>query len=290
MTAIGRRLGEGRTAEVFAYGEGEAIKLLRPGFPERYLEHEAVLATRVATVYPGAPRCAGLVRVDGRLGLRFERIDGVAMEDRLASRPWQLGRLARTFGELQARMHTSDGTGLPDQRAAILDAIDRAADHLPPGAAEAARHAIDLLPNGSAVCHGDLHPGNVLLGARPAVIDWDNARRGSPEADVARSLYLLIDTPMGLPGHPVLARIARFARQRFAARALVSYRSRRPLDLALVAAWRLPILAARLAEGIELERAYLVGEIEAAVASAAPHGGAPGGSAPHGDAGVTRRR
>jgi hypothetical protein len=53
-----------------------------------------------------------------------------------------------------------------------------------------------LLSLGTAVIHGDVHPGNVMLRAtspHPAValIDWDRARVGSPLEDVASWLHSL---------------------------------------------------------------------------------------------------
>ena len=42
------------------------------------------------------------------------------------------------------------------------------------------------LGDGDRLVHLDLHPDNVMLGARgPVVIDWTNAGRGDPHAEVA---------------------------------------------------------------------------------------------------------
>jgi aminoglycoside phosphotransferase (APT) family kinase protein len=47
-------------------------------------------------------------------------------------------------------------------------------------------------PAGGALYHGDLHPGNVILAERGSVvIDWVNALRVHPAADVARSWVLM---------------------------------------------------------------------------------------------------
>jgi thiamine kinase-like enzyme len=48
------------------------------------------------------------------------------------------------------------------------------------------------MPDGDRLCHGDFHPINVLGEvSRPVVIDWPDARRGDPAADVCRSYLLL---------------------------------------------------------------------------------------------------
>jgi len=48
------------------------------------------------------------------------------------------------------------------------------------------------MPEGDRLCHGDFHPINVLGEAlQPLVIDWPDASRGDPAADVCRSYLLL---------------------------------------------------------------------------------------------------
>ncbi|NJD59100.1 MAG: hypothetical protein FIA98_06850 [Anaerolineae bacterium] len=47
------------------------------------------------------------------------------------------------------------------------------------------------MPEENQLCHGDFHPGNILLTRRgPVIIDWIDASRGSPLMDVARSSLL----------------------------------------------------------------------------------------------------
>jgi aminoglycoside phosphotransferase (APT) family kinase protein len=58
--------------------------------------------------------------------------------------------------------------------------------------------ALDGLPEGDRLCHGDFHPGNVMTKAgEPVVIDWSNAARSSAEADYVRStiMYSLGELP-----------------------------------------------------------------------------------------------
>jgi aminoglycoside phosphotransferase (APT) family kinase protein len=257
LAGLGKPLATGRTCEVYPFGEGRVLKLLLPDF-ERLGRPEAEVATLVGQVYPGAPACLGTTTVAGRFGLIYERIEGESMEERLDRRPWQLDGLARDLADLHAAMHATDGAGLPEQMPRLRDAIERARADAPPGFVEAALARLASLQPGEAVCHGDLHPGNVLLGAdRAVVIDWENAHGGNAAGDVARTLFLCRDTPLDRPASPVIRRAIGLARQRFARRYLARYRERRRLDAAELDGWRLPILVARLAEGIEAERALL---------------------------------
>ena len=82
----------------------------------------------------------------------------------------------------------------------------------------------------SVVCHGDLHPFNLLFehGQVVAVLDWELARVADPAFDVARTVMLLRMAPYPMP------RAARRVIRRLAARLAVSfvagYRKIRPLD------------------------------------------------------------
>ena len=168
-------------------------------------------------------------------------------------------------------MHAANGTGLPDQKAEVGRMIERAGAVLPDDARQAALTRLDALPDGDAICHGDMHPGNVLLTPRRAVvIDWMTASAGSPAGDVARTLFLLRDS--GLPEYMPRAQrsLTALARRRFCSVYLRSYRRLRPLDLDEVGAWRHPIVAARLAEGIGAERAALQGIIRRELQPAIP--------------------
>jgi aminoglycoside phosphotransferase (APT) family kinase protein len=62
------------------------------------------------------------------------------------------------------------------------------------------------------VCHGDLHPFNVLAeGARVTVLDWTGSLHASPAYDVAFTTLLLAHPPLAVPG-PVRAALAPAAR------------------------------------------------------------------------------
>ncbi|MDO5576698.1 MAG: aminoglycoside phosphotransferase family protein, partial [Fibrobacter sp.] len=52
---------------------------------------------------------------------------------------------------------------------------------------------IDALPEGDALCHGDWHPGNILMSntGKHIIIDFMNVCYGPWQYDVARSYFLL---------------------------------------------------------------------------------------------------
>ena len=128
---------------------------------------------------------------------------------------------------------------------------------LPENVRDAALNALDRLPDDDAVCHGDFHPGNILMSSRgPIIVDWNDATRGDPHADVARSL-VIAQFAAGQPG----VRIA-FDLELFQRSYLERYLQLGDVSHQRVEAWELPVAVARLAEGIAGERNSLLAFIE----------------------------
>jgi hypothetical protein len=251
--AIGPKVGEGREAEVFAWGEHAVVKLYRPGFLGHRTE-SLVLAQLDG--HAVAPRLIDVVDRDGRSGLVLERLRGPDLLMLLQHQPWRLVELARTLAGAHLAIHkVSAPPELPDLRE-VLAARVAAAD-LPAQLRGFVLRILDQLPPGDRLCHGDFHPGNVLVAAEGVgVIDWANATRGVPEADHARTL-LLLRWADPLPGTPLLFRgLMAAGRSVFTRTYARAYRGGQPLRR--VDSWLTVQIAARLTEGIEIERSTLL--------------------------------
>jgi len=127
---------------------------------------------------------------------------------------------------------------LPSQRQKIEACLDRAAD-LPPSQKEIACRRLARFPPEDCVCHGDFHPGNILLTARgPMIIDWSAATRGYALADVARTCVLFESAPVP-PGTSLRIRILiKLTRRLVYAAYLKQYLELRPAALDELESWR----------------------------------------------------
>ena len=266
-----RTAGRGRTATVYDCSPGRVLKLFRAGWPRQELAFEAVASAVAARRFAGAPRLDAVVELDGRLGLIYERAHGLTMLAALPQRPWRVPALARQLAALHAAMHRQSGQPLPAYQERLVRQIQRAhvSGMLPEALRDQALAVLAALPDGDRLCHGDFHPDNVVLAARgPVVIDWLTAAAGHPLADVARTHYLL--TSAAMPAFmPVVQRVlSSVVRRAFASIYLRHYASlagyARPSLEAQLAAWRVPIAAARLAEGIDEETASILRLLHAA--------------------------
>jgi aminoglycoside phosphotransferase (APT) family kinase protein len=89
-----------------------------------------------------------------------------------------------------------------------------------PDLADAARWLAGRRPPSSAdvICHGDLHPFNLLAdGDQVTVLDWSNALLAPPAYDVGYTSLLLSEPPLRAPGwqRPLLRLFGRLLARRF---------------------------------------------------------------------------
>jgi aminoglycoside phosphotransferase (APT) family kinase protein len=268
-----RKIAEGREAEMFAWEGGTILRLLRqpgsePGADQRnQWQAAAIEAARSRGVR--VPAVLGATTVMGRPGLIMERIDGPDLLTLVGRRPWTVFRVARICGEVHAQLHEVQAPRvIPSLREALKRRIETASP-LPQHLAELALGALDGLPDGDALCHGDFHPANILLaGDEPVLIDWTNATRGDATADVARTRLILGlgEPPPGTSS--VLRALTHVGRNLMLSQYLRSYRRLRPLDMSAVKRWEIPISAARLSEGIPEEVPRLLAFLERAAGQA----------------------
>jgi hypothetical protein len=281
---LGPRLGAGREADVYAWGDTAVLKLYRPGFGGHRAEATALSSLGGSGIAPGL---LDVVDRDGRTGLVLERFDGPDMLTLLRRQPWRVLGLAGALATAHRAVHrVAAPADLPDLRRVLAARIHDAA--LPRHLRSFATRVLDGLPDGDRLCHGDYHPGNVLLATdRTAVIDWVGAARGVPEADHARTL-LLLRWADPLPGTPLLSRaLVAVGRSLLARRYARTYRRGAP-PLRQVDSWLLTHAAARLSEGIPGEEAALIGFLDRARRGAArrsPHGRGAGRAPDRGAAG-----
>jgi len=266
--ALGPKIAQGREAEVYAWDDAAAVvKLYRPGYGGFAAEAAALARLEGTDV---APRLIGTVHIDGRRGLVLQRLDGVDMLALLQRQPWRLMGLARMLAQAALGIHRLQAPSqLPDLLDVLAGRIDAAG--LEPHLRDFTLKILDGLPSGDRLCHGDFHPGNaVVIADRASIIDWANATRGAPQADVARTLLLLKQADP-LPGTPLMSRTLMAAgRSAFAGVFARTYRRSTPEPLRHLDAWTVVHAAARLAEGITAETARLVGILETSYRQAAP--------------------
>lgn len=267
--------GQGRTADIYRWDNNQILKLFHTRWSLAAVEQEARISRLVQETGLPVPATGGLMEIDGRHGILFERIDGPTMLRQLGAKPCTAIALLHAFADLHVRMHaqTIAMRELPSQRQQLTRLIQQASS-LPAEWRAAALAALDHLPDGNCLCHGDYHPDNILMTPHgPVIIDWSDATAGNPLADVARTALILRlgAPPPGGMSPLLIGRIRAVAQAIYLRR----YRRHAPALQAELAAWRLPIAVARLVEGIPDEQQQLLTHIGALVRCRATPTAAP---------------
>lgn len=251
-------IAAGRTAEVFGFESDKVVKLLRPGFKRAMIASEEGRTAAVHAAGAPAPNVHGTVEVSGRLGLVMDRVDGDLLLDEAASEPLRMAHWAHVLADAHASILSVSSDDLPkitDILEEKIAAADITRDHR-----SKALSVLAAAPEDDAVLHGDFHPGNVVLTeGEPMVIDWNDAARGAASADVARTMWLLSPAtiPESTPNRRVATTMQNLFRRSYVKRLLRKTR----IDRRVVDAWRLPVVAARLAEGVVAEDVALHAEV-----------------------------
>ncbi|MBX5149841.1 aminoglycoside phosphotransferase family protein [Rhizobium lentis] len=222
-----------KEAEVFEYG-ALALKLYRHPASKVSAFREGANLAMVERLSLPAPKVHAVGEFEGRWGVVMERAPASCFADRLVS---TAGDAA--FGEmaqLHCSIHSQPGEGLPSLLARLSARIRRA-EGLDAASRKRLLSALDSLPDGDRVCHGDFHPWNIHGSGRGVmVVDWLDACSGNPLADVCRSYVLL-----------------RHAMPDRAMAYVEAYASATGAEVRVILAWLPAIAAARPAEGVAKE-------------------------------------
>lgn len=251
-----KRIGIGRQAEVFE-DNGTALKMFNPSVSVDRIEYEADLMKKVHEVYKRAPEFYGMHREDGRNGIKFELIRGDMLSNEFGRHFTSIGRYGRELGMLHREMHTYTVKGLPPAYEKFEWKLRRYKN-----LDENVLHKLLEFIKGSkeeALCHGDLHPENILVdgNGRMRVIDWADAYCGNPLSDVARTYYLLGNgiSPYEKPVYvKVMEKLARAVISREYINAYFHDRAIPKMELDM---WNLIIHICRHNEGIREELPHL---------------------------------
>jgi Ser/Thr protein kinase RdoA (MazF antagonist) len=249
---LGDVVARGSRSVVHAYGHGAVVKVPKPATPGSWIEAEAAYVQAVRAVGAPAPSLLGMERVFGRPASVWERVEGRSLWQEVVDRPDRSADVGRRLADVQlALFELLPPVTLPDQRDRLVSKIRWSTANVDASLAR----ALELLPVRTStprLCHGDLHPSNVIVSRDgPVLVDWFDASRGDRVADVARSLLTLLPhgatTPSHLPGSDpsTLAVLTQ------------AYLSRleESLDIApaVLSRWEAINAVARLAEGVSRE-------------------------------------
>ena len=246
---MGDLLGQGNTAEIFAWDEDKIVKLYRSEMPDDFCVYEFQVAQYAYEQLKIAPKPIEIVRIDSRIGAVYERISGKTMLKLMIEKPWRMRRYSKKLAQyhiaLQQPLHIT-----------VTDVKDKLKKEIESGLLLSANEKnliykyLEDLPDGNIFCHFDFHPDNIMLfSGQYCVIDWMTGCVGDPLSDIART-SLILDYAE-IPRVPLVINIfAGMVQKNIKKIYLREYIKLTGISASDIYKWYLPLAAARLCEWI----------------------------------------
>jgi tRNA A-37 threonylcarbamoyl transferase component Bud32 len=213
--SLGEKIGEGVSADIHAWAPGQVVKLFKAGVPQRISRWEARMTRAVFAAGGPAPEVLDVVTVEGRFGIVLDRLDGPTLLQFYRSGAITFGQAGAILASLCLSVHKTppppDVALLRDWMAGLLR---RSGGAVPEHIATGILALIERLRPGDGLCHGDLHPGNVIMTADgPRIIDWTTAVRAPAVFDLAYCHIALTELALDVADDPERPRAVNAAAQ-----------------------------------------------------------------------------
>lgn len=253
-------IGKGRTAVVYELSDNRVLKLYNKGIPRAELENEFYRNKHINELNINAPKTYEIVTHNSQLGIVFEKLTGNSLLNLLIQDPQSVENPGSLMAQAHIQMHLSTTTEFPELKEALVKCTNRL--NLLENQKTRLIDYINCLPDGSVVCHLDYHPDNIIISdGEVKIIDWVNAYRGHPAADVC---YTVITLTYGAvhPDVPVeIAAVINKMRSLLVSQYLDYYVQHSNLAIDVINEWKLPMLVFRYFYGAVEEREILFKDI-----------------------------
>lgn len=184
---LGEKIGEGAYSDVHAWAPGQVVKLFKLGFPQRHAWWEARMTRAVAAAGAPAPEVLDEVTIEGRFGIVLRRLDGPTLLQLSRSGAMTPAQVGAVLAALCLSVHRiAPPLDVLSLRDTMTGSLRDAGGALPEPIATGILALIERLPPAEQLCHGDVHPGNVIMTAEgPRFVDWQGAKRATVGYDLA---------------------------------------------------------------------------------------------------------
>ena len=256
-------LAEGAQARVYHYGDDKVLRVMRRPEDETLLKNEIAVIGALRDAGVLVPKTYEYMQIGDHPAAMSEKIKGISLMEYLNRHPLGVVQVGRWLGErhLQLAGAASEVTLQPGRERSRY--IVGQSEWLDESRMDFVLSLIDGLPDGSDLCHGDFHPGNILRqGDQNYIIDWVGVYRGDLLSDAANTYLLMNNTPKPPGVGPV-----RYARMGMTGPLLSrgymgALRKGRPMDMGVFSQWLVIKAAERTVYGLSGEKERLAAFIE----------------------------
>ena len=187
-------IGAGNTASVYEWEEGKVLKLFNKDYPGKSIENEFHNAMAIREMNFKKPKAYEIISYKERKGIIYDRIEGESLLE-WVMKTGDLQECARCMAKLHKAIIKNKISNAANYKDFLKYHITKT--QLTLEKQDEFLQMIDKLPGGNVLCHGDFHPGNILISkGHGYVIDFMNVCYGNSLYDIARTVFLIEYTPI----------------------------------------------------------------------------------------------
>lgn len=191
----GNIIGLGNTATVYDWQDGKVLKLFKHGYPKEAVEREFHNAMVIRNMNFLKPKAYEIILCEERIGIIYDRVVGESLLD-WVMKTGDVYKCAIYMANLHKTIIQNKTSNVPNFKEFLKYHISNESSSYVENKEELLK-MIDKLPDGNTLCHGDFHPGNILISNGNAIaIDFMNVCHGNFLYDVARTVFLIEYTPV----------------------------------------------------------------------------------------------
>ena len=181
-------IGNGFFSTVYRIDKDTIIKVFNRISDPEQIERELKLAKQAFVL--GIPTAISfdIVRVDDKLGVRFEMLDCASLKNVFLANPDKYDELVKKYVELLKKINSTDSMDptIPDIKAFFLKKVDGIKEFLDEKHFEKLKKIVSDIPDVNTFVHGDCHFKNIMVqGDDFLLIDMDTLSRGHPIFELA---------------------------------------------------------------------------------------------------------
>ncbi len=186
-----KRIGIGRTAEVFDYKDNKVLKLFYSTVNEEDIEYEYLITKNISDMTNIVPKVYDVINVKDRMGIVYEKLNGEMLSDHLARNLKNARKIVHKFAQTQKRLNNISIETFPNHTNKLKQKIMSSSLLCDPEKEVILKYL--KIINRDEICHGDYHPENVFVDQDHnfRVIDWANAFVSNKYIDIAKTYYLI---------------------------------------------------------------------------------------------------
>ncbi|MCB2299229.1 aminoglycoside phosphotransferase family protein [Clostridium tagluense] len=193
----GKIIGIGDTANVCEWEEGKVLKLFYQGYPKESVEREFQNAKAIRNMNFAKPKVYEIIFCEERMGIIYDRVEGESLLD-WVMRTGDVKECAVYMAKLHKEILQNTINNVANYKEFLKCNILKSPS-VNSKKQEEVLKMLDELLDGNTLCHGDFHPGNILISdGHTMVIDFMNLCHGDFLYDVARTVFLVEYTPVSI--------------------------------------------------------------------------------------------